>query len=94
MREDEAANTCLGSTTWEWKRVKVPMRPKGHVKQPPKASARSPRDARDPLTITVTYRAGAECWWQVSARGTVYRFPGATALHDVMRHILNIDHPK
>jgi hypothetical protein len=44
-------------------------------------------EPRDPLTITVVYRGGGECWYQVVSRGRTLRFPGAMALHDVMRAI-------
>ena len=33
------------------------------------------------------YRGGAAAWYEVRARGSVGRFHGATALHDVMREI-------
>lgn len=46
-----------------------------------------PRDAREPLTVTVTYRGGPECWWEIRARGTVIRRPGVTSLHDVLSHL-------
>ena len=46
-----------------------------------------PRNPREPLTITVTYRGGSECWWEIRARGTVVRRPGSEALHDVLAHL-------
>lgn len=45
------------------------------------------RDPRDPLTVTITYRGGPECWWEIRARGTVIRRPGSVALHDVLSWI-------
>jgi len=47
----------------------------------------TPRDPRDPLTVTVTYRGGSECWWEIRARGVVIRRPGHVALHDVLSHL-------
>lgn len=49
------------------------------------------RDPRDPLTITVTYRGGPECWWEIRARGVTIRRPGVTALHDVLDHLQGRD---
>jgi len=46
-----------------------------------------PRDPRDPLTVTVTYRGGSECWWEIRARGVVVRRPGHVSLHDVLAHL-------
>lgn len=45
------------------------------------------RDPRDPLTIVVTYRGGAECWWEIKAWGVTIRRPGSVALHDVLDHL-------
>nr|CRY96850.1 hypothetical protein [uncultured prokaryote] len=42
------------------------------------------RDPREPLTITVTYRGGSECWWELRARGVTIRRPGSLSLHDVL----------
>lgn len=51
----------------------------------------SRRSARDPLTLTVRYRGGAEAWWEVKARGRSWRFPGYLAFHDVMAEVLNLE---
>jgi hypothetical protein len=56
-----------------------PQRPKGT----PQALLRR-RDRRKPLTITVTYRGGPECWWELRARGAIVRRPGHVALEDVL----------
>lgn len=45
------------------------------------------RNSREPLTIKVKLRGGAECWYEIHARGSVGRFPGHVCLHDVMREI-------
>jgi hypothetical protein len=42
------------------------------------------RDRRKPLTLTISYRGGPECWYEIHARGSIGRFPGYTALEDVM----------
>lgn len=91
MSTDASGEHQSGSTTWVWKRVKMERRPQGpsntaarRASSPPLA-ARSPRE---PLTVTVVYRGGPECWWEVRGRGRVYRVPGHVALHDLMRLIL------
>jgi hypothetical protein len=42
------------------------------------------RNPRVRLTIQVTYRAGAEAWWQLEARGRVFRFPGHICLQEAL----------
>lgn len=42
------------------------------------------RDARAPLQVQVSYRGGAEAWWELRARGRVWRFPGHHSIHDVL----------
>ena len=80
-------NTSSPSTTWGWRRVKI--------SRPPEAGTRSgaqrrtlhalrKRDPRQPLTVTVVYRGGSECWWELRSRGVVIRRPGHNALHDVL----------
>ena len=51
------------------------------------------RDRRKPLTLTISYRGGPECWYEVHARGSIGRFPGYAALHDVMNEIYGVDRP-
>lgn len=51
-------------------------------------------DCRTPLTLTVKYRSGPEAWWEVKARGRVFRFPGHVAIHDVMREVTGVDQPR
>ena len=43
-----------------------------------------PRNPRETLTIRIKYRAGAEAWWLIEARGTSQAFPGHLSLHDVL----------
>jgi hypothetical protein len=47
------------------------------------------RNPREKLTLTISYRGGAEAWWLIEARGSSGVFPGVAALHDVMREILS-----
>lgn len=45
------------------------------------------RNPRDPLTLTIRYRGGAEAWYEIRARGSVGRIEGHICLHDVMMAI-------
>ena len=49
------------------------------------------RNPRDPLTITVTYRGGPECWWELKARGVTIRRPGSVSLHDALDWLQGTD---
>lgn len=87
MGTDELTNARLLSTRWVTKLCRVPAPAEGQQQQSPEASSQSPRrswNPREPLTTTVRYRSGPECWYEVKARGRTYRFPGHTALHDAM----------
>lgn len=78
------------STTWAWKRVKIAPPPEAREadgRKPGRWFRLPPWPPRRPLTISVKYRGGPECWYEVHARGSVGRFPGVTALDDVMREI-------
>ncbi len=80
----------FSSTTWRFERVKItspPQRPASRSAARRRWWLLSKRDARKPLSIHVKYRGGAAAWYEVRARGSVGRFHGATALHDVMREI-------
>jgi len=55
-------------------------RPKGTPSLPPK-------NPRDRMGVTISYRGGPEAWWQIEARGRVWRRPGCLALHDVLQEI-------
>lgn len=89
----EEENLARPSTTFGWKRVKIGSRPEGATAQSPKAASGfrrlSPRDKRDHITLTVTYRGGPECWYEIHARGSMGRFPGYVALEDLMATIRN-----
>lgn len=82
------------STRWVPAPRKIQQRPKGQTTRQPKAARWwrfGPWNPREPLTIKVSYRGGAECWYEIHARGSIGRFPGHTALHDVMREIHQVD---
>lgn len=87
MAEPEQA---FPSTTWEWRRTKI-RRPAGGQEAAQRSCSfwwRFPqRDARRPLTLSISYRGGPEAWYEIHARGSSGRFPGYLALHDVMRQI-------
>lgn len=48
------------------------------------------RRRREPTGIVIVYRGGPECWYEVRARGSMKRFPGHAALHDVMAEVYNV----
>lgn len=80
----------FSSTTYAWKRVKVRRPAGGHSDSQPKAGRwfrLPPRNPREPLTIKVKFRGGPECWYEIHARGSIGRFHGATAIHDIMDEI-------
>lgn len=84
------SNDRSPSTTWGYRRVKMPS----SAPQASSASRRgrhpatlSKRNPREPLTITVTYRGGPECWWEIKARGVTFRRPGYVALHDLLSEV-------
>lgn len=90
MDEELRQNIRSGSTTYEWKRVKVRGTPAGRAKRAEGASRWSKlvgRDRTSPLTVTLRYRGGAESWWLVEARGRRGAFPGWMGLDDVMAEI-------
>lgn len=78
------------STTWEWRRVKIRRAPEAPANQRGEAAPPSPlvqRNPRDPLTLTLKLRGGAECWCEVQTRGRTFRYPGATAIYDIVEDI-------
>lgn len=91
----DESNVFSGSTTSVWEYAKIRRRPQGQTNSQPKAG-RSWFNRLPPwplrkhkLTLTVTYRGGPECWFEVHARGGKLRRPGHTALYDLMRDITN-----
>ncbi len=82
------------STTWEWRRVKIaspPPRPSASPKAATKWWHLTRWNGRKSLTIRIVYRGGPQCWYEVESRGSRGRFPGVTALHDVMSEVYGGD---
>lgn len=94
MTATETTYECSPSTSEVYRWAKILTAPKAPTKQPRRALRRPslPRwDRRNALTITVRYRGGAEGWYEVRARGRVFRTVGSLALHDVMTSIYEGD---
>jgi hypothetical protein len=82
----------FGSTHWVWKRVKMRRPPEAKVTAARRATywhGRRPLPMRSPVTLTIKLRGGPECWVEVHARGGIGRYPGVTAIYDVLRDITN-----
>lgn len=86
MAKDPLTYTGSPSTTWKTGRIRVSPAPKAQGTQSAKRAihALRPREPREKLTITVRYRGGPECWWEIHARGETVRVPGHAALHDTL----------
>lgn len=96
-RPSAADEHPFGSTTWEWRRVKMSRAPQASGDRRPKGGRwwfLPPWNPRKPLTITVRYRGGPECWFEVKSRGGFGRFPGHVALIDVMREVWQEGNPR
>lgn len=81
------SNPSSPSTTWGWRRVRIRPAPQANTTATPKGSPhtkRALRDRRKPLTVTVVYRGGPECWYELRARGLVVRRPGYICIHDAL----------
>lgn len=90
---EKRTNTRTGSTTWVWDpdRVRRSRREGQRVsKTPNRWYGLSRRNPKDKLTLTVTYRGGAECWYLIEGRGRSGVFPGVVCIHDAMREIYGI----
>lgn len=90
MAATNESNDCSPSTTWAWRKVKIAPAPKAPREQRPKGPSKplaSVWNGRETLTISVRYRGGAECWYELKSRGQTVRIPGHVALHDVMGRI-------
>jgi hypothetical protein len=101
MADDETGSTVsdgghstVGSTTWVSEQRKI--RPAPQAKEH-RASAAStlrgllPWPRRKPLTLTLTFRGGSACWYEIRGRGRTIRRPGVIALHDLMREFYRDD---
>lgn len=82
-----ASEQTFPSTQWSWKRVKITRAPQATRHSVPKGHRwrKLPRrNPRDPLTMTIKLRGGVEGWVEVHARGDIARYPGYTAILDVV----------
>lgn len=91
MPNHDNPNTRLVSTKWV-KKVSIltgPPRPVGtaSTKSTPSQPPLRARDPRKPIYIELAYRGGSVAWWEVKARGRTWRFPGYTAIADVMQRV-------
>lgn len=97
-----ASNERPPSTPTRWKDTRIrrsPRRATGTAAAGARWSSRSKVNPRDRLTVVIAFRGGAECWYEVYARGVKAYFHGATALHDVLEEITQggayyVDDPK
>ena len=83
------SHTCSASHTQAPERAKISQRPQGHVTAP--EASLLPWDLKKPITVRLKYRGGPEGWVEVRARGRVWRYPGVTAIHDVL--LRSLGHP-
>lgn len=84
------ANESTPSTTWTTVTRKIARPPKAPTSTAAEGVLPGPmstRNRRDPLTATIRYRGGSECWYELQCRGKVYRFSGSETVHDVMELI-------
>lgn len=78
------------STRWESRLVKIRRPPEAQKRSTPEGRSfhsLPARDRRRPLNLTISYRGGPESWWEIHARGVIYRRPGWYSLEDVMRDL-------
>lgn len=90
MARFDESNTRFTSTRWRDAKVRISTTAGGQKEREAKPRrwwGRSHRNPRDPLSLKISYRGGAECWYEIHARGSIGRFPGHVALHDVMTEI-------
>lgn len=89
MTDDNRPETATPSTTSDWKWVKMRMPAGGPGDRRSQSVLPSLRalPRREKLTITVRYRGGPEAWWELEARGRLWRRRGSLYLHDVLEEI-------
>lgn len=78
------------STTYEWRKVRIRSAPAGES-APAGSSTQLGRRRRDRYrahTVVVKYHGGPESSWIVYVGKECWRFPGYTALDDVMARVL------
>lgn len=95
MSTSHHGNKRTPSTTWEWRRVKIraPRRPQEGSDAAGVTSKLPEWYRRDPLSIEVVERGGAEAWIRIRSRGREWFVPGHLALYDVLSMVW-YDHPR
>lgn len=91
MPTAEEANASSVSTSWEWKRVKIRRPAGGQTHSRPKGGrwrSLPPRRRQDTTIISLKYREGGECWYEVTSRGKTGMMPGWRDLHSVVEEIV------
>lgn len=94
MDQPEHDEIIEGSTTWKWIHVTIDPPPAAQAARRRRPRKQAPLPAWNPksaLTLTVTYRGGAEAWYEVRGRGRTFRMRGDLGIHDVMRRIYGLD---
>lgn len=90
MTSSEYSERTYGSTRWVAAGERLSSSARGKTQHARRAyrwfGLRTARASED-IQITVRYRAGAECYYLVQARGRHGIFPGIVSLHDVMREV-------
>lgn len=87
------SNVCSPSTPTGWKWAKIARPPEASQDSAPKGLKwrRLPkRNPREPLQLTIKHRGGPEAWVEIHARGQVGRYPGYTAIADIVRDLNGI----
>lgn len=80
----------LPSTTFKWIHAKIDSPPAAPTAQPRRDRSKPALahwSGRNPITIQVRYRGGAEAWYEVRGRGRVWRVTGDTDIHSVMEAV-------
>lgn len=79
------------STRWASRMVKISTAPKAlqdSRRRRPSGGWVHPKRG-EPVTLTITYRAGPQAWFTVRARGRTWQVPGVLALYDVVVKVLS-----
>ena len=81
----ENTSSVSTHTSWKWARIRsAPQAIPSSGPKGPHTSQLARREARKPLTVTVVWRGGPECWWELRSRGAVVRVPGHVSVHDAL----------
>lgn len=94
MDQPEPAEIIEASTTWAWKHVTIDPPPAAQAarrRRPRKQDKLPPWDPKSALTVVITYRGGAEAWYELRTRGRTFRMRGDLGIHDVMRRVHGLD---